>query len=152
MANMYNPDGIGISICKNNKLITRKNVSQDIVFKAISSKFDYVVIHYRLATSGFKASMTHPHFIDEHTIFYHNGIFPGLNGCDKKSDSAKMAEILSMGINNELFELYCQSTRNKAIIIRDLTPKIYNEQAGKWTQKLWDSNGENPLTSKRYFL
>ena len=160
-ATQYNPDGLGCTICYDRQLITKRNIDNKDLASIISREFEYIVCHWRLATSGYGLDMIHPHAFGGDSkgkyLLYHNGVIGELNNkSEVKSDTRLFADLLGsnefdISSHGPLIDLFCKVTGNKMIILsQGMRPFIANGRAGLWTNGLWDSNKDNPLDITGY--
>lgn len=115
-----------------------------------------ILLHFRIATSGYSADMLHPHTITEgKLILIHNGVIRGL-GSNKVSDTREFANALSQlkpnGVaffNNQGIKTLIETaigTSNKLVFLDKLGKYfIFNESAGHW-----DNTGANWYSNESY--
>lgn len=146
-----NDQGAGLLYNKEGKLTTFKTYNKKefikTYFKIRGSIKGKIVLHFRIATSGFEQfTNLHPFLINNNTGFVHNGIIPGL-GNDKHSDTYQFNEMLknlkpdflTCKTTTKLIESFIGSSK-LVFLNKDDTHTIINENLGHWFEGNWYSN------------
>jgi predicted glutamine amidotransferase len=146
-----NDQGAGLLYNHNGKLITFKTYNKKefikTYFKVRSNIKTKIVLHFRIATSGFEQfTNLHPFLVNDNLGFVHNGVISGL-GNNKHSDTYQFNEMLKK-LKPDF--LTCQTTvkliqsfigSSKLIFLnKDDSHHIINENLGQWIEGNWYSN------------
>jgi hypothetical protein len=146
-----NDQGAGLLYNQDGKLITFKTYNKKefikTYFKVRSSIKTKIVLHFRIATSGFEQfTNLHPFLVNDNLGFVHNGVISGL-GNNKHSDTYQFNEMLKK-LNPDF--LTCQTTTkliqsfigsSKLVFLsKDDNHHIINENLGQWVDGNWYSN------------
>jgi predicted glutamine amidotransferase len=146
-----NSQGSGLMYVLKGKLTTFKTYQKNELiskYYEIREKINTpIVLHFRIATSGFSELNLHPFLVNKDLGFVHNGVIYGLGNKDY-SDTYQFNEILKKLPNNFLYniginELITKLIDKDKLIFLDSknSYKIVNEVCGHW-DKLgnWFSN------------
>lgn len=146
-----NDQGAGLLYNQNGNLITFKTYNKKefikTYFKVRNSIKTKIVLHFRIATSGFEQfTNLHPFLINDNLGFVHNGVISGL-GNNKHSDTYQFNEMLKK-LKPDF--LTCQTTvkliqsfigSSKLVFLsKDDNHYIINENLGQWIDGNWYSN------------
>jgi hypothetical protein len=146
-----NDQGAGLLYNKNGKLTTFKTYNKKefikTYFKVRNNIKTKIVLHFRIATSGFEQfTNLHPFLINDNLGFVHNGVISGL-GNNKHSDTYQFNEMLKK-LKPDF--LTCQTTvkliqsfigSSKLVFLsKDDNHYIINENLGQWIDGNWYSN------------
>jgi hypothetical protein len=146
-----NDQGAGLLYNQNGKLITFKTYNKKefikTYFKVRNNIKGKIVLHFRIATSGFEQfTNLHPFLVNDNLGFVHNGVISGL-GNNKHSDTYQFNEMLKK-LKPDF--LTCQTTvkliqsfigNSKLVFLsKDDSHHIINENLGQWIDGNWYSN------------
>jgi hypothetical protein len=149
-----NNEGGGLMWVQDGKLQTFKtynyNDFEDMYFSLRSNpNIGNVVLHFRIATSGFKNPINlHPFLVNENLGFVHNGIIGGLGTADH-SDTYQFNELLQklptdFLSNESIVHFISEYITSSKLVFLDSQDNycIMNEKYGHWdeTQDNWFSN------------
>jgi hypothetical protein len=149
-----NNEGGGLMWVQDGKLQTFKtynyNDFEDMYFSLRSNpNIGNVVLHFRIATSGFKNPINlHPFLVNENLGFVHNGIISGLGTADH-SDTYQFNELLQklptdFLSNESIVHFISEYITSSKLVFLDSQDNycIMNEKYGHWdeTQDNWFSN------------
>ena len=147
-----NRDGAGFAFVRNGVVVISKGHMDFESFyttyeAAVAENKDSVfLIHFRIGTSGDKTPVnTHPFLIAEGAII-HNGVL--FNPVGTRSDTNLFAEELrqrlkskqDFWINKKMIEDLVGKGNKLAMLFRDGTYMICNEERGDWIDDVWYSN------------
>lgn len=145
-----NNQGAGLLYVKNGKLETYKTYDivdfikqYYLVRKAIKTP---IVLHFRIATSGFSEHNLHPFLVNKDLGFVHNGVIYGLGNKDY-SDTYQFNEMLkklpkNFLRNNTIKEFISNYIGSDKLVFLDSNNiwNIINEKNGHWHNGNWFSN------------
>lgn len=159
-----NPEGAGLLYTLANKLHTFKTyeynqfLSEYYRLRSLSG-VGKIVLHFRIATSGFKSKANlHPFLVNKHTGFVHNGVISGL-GDNEFSDTYYFNSLLKAFKHDFL---RCSSTKemmrdyiggSKLVFLEsNNVHTIINEKSGHWVGDTWFSNDSyKSVNNFRYY-
>lgn len=146
-----NNQGAGLLYVKNGKLTTFKTYEKKQILKEYKKVRKLIntpiVLHFRIATSGFSKENLHPFLVNKDLGFVHNGVIYGL-GNEDFSDTYQFNEILKTMPkdfldNNGIKTLISKFIESDKIIFLDSQNNftIINEQNGHYDKMgNWYSN------------
>lgn len=147
----YNNDqGAGLLYVKDNELKVFKTYDEKLFIKeyfAVRKQIKTpIVLHFRIATSGFSEYNLHPFLVNKNLGFVHNGVICGLGNKDF-SDTYQFNEMLKKlpkGFlrNHVIKELICNYIGTDKLVFLDTNNEwnIINENRGHWYDGNWFSN------------
>lgn len=141
-----NNQGAGLLFAENNILKAYKtydfNEFTEFYYSLRNRINTPIVLHFRIATSGFSEINLHPFFVNKGLAFVHNGVFSGL-GNKEFSDTYQFCEMLKklpqdFLKNKAIFELLNFRIERSKLIFLDSSNNytILNENLG-----IWDNSG-----------
>jgi hypothetical protein len=145
-----NNQGAGLLYVLNGKLTTFKTYEKqkliDQYYKIRKAINTPIVLHFRIATSGFSSVNLHPFLVSKNLGFVHNGVISGL-GTKDFSDTYEFNEILkklpqNFLKNSGIIELIETAIGSDKLIFLDSSNNwtLINEQNGHWFENNWYSN------------
>ena len=155
-----NKDGCGFAYINTDHLgVKRIKVYKSMFFNKFYEKYERAIrlnpdspfiIHFRIATHGTVDTFNcHPFWINNNTVFIHNGIISGVSKDDKKSDTQMFNEeflqhidstlLLKDGPVKKLIEKFVIGSKLVVLNVEG-DVSIYNESAGNWNDGVWYSN------------
>jgi hypothetical protein len=145
-----NNQGAGLLYVKNNILTTFKTYSKkDLIkeyYKVRKEIKTPIVLHFRIATSGFSEHNLHPFLVNDKLGFVHNGVIWGLGNKDY-SDTYQFNEMLKKlpknFLRNHVIKEFVANYigGDKLIFLDDKNEwNIINEKNGHWFDGDWFSN------------
>ena len=147
----YNNDqGAGLLYVKNNELKVFKTYDKKLFLKEYYSVRKQIktpiVLHFRIATSGFSEHNLHPFLVNKNLGFVHNGVIYGLGNKDF-SDTYQFNEMLqklpkNFLRNHVIKELISSYIGTDKLVFLDSNNEwnIINENRGHWFEGDWFSN------------
>lgn len=166
-----NKDGCGFAYINTDHFgVKRIKVYKTMVFESFYKQYERAsrfnpespfLIHFRIATHGTVDKFNcHPFYINNKTVFIHNGIISGVSKDAKRSDTQMFnAEflqhiddtmLLKDGPIKKLIEKFLVGSK---IVIMNLDGDvaIYNESSGNWSDGVWYSNYSWKPTQRTYY-
>lgn len=147
-----NDMGAGLLWNENNKLSVFKTYDYDEYISKYNelrdnSNIGNIVLHFRIATSGYKGEHNlHPFLVSDTLGFVHNGVIKGL-GNKQFSDTYEFNDMLKKFKHNFLAcdmskYLISEYIGYSKLLFLDADDKytIINEELGKWADGNWYSN------------
>jgi glutamine phosphoribosylpyrophosphate amidotransferase len=157
-----NPDGGGYAFVKDGKVVIRKGFMDIESFltsyhEDLAANINSVfIIHFRISTGGDKSEAnTHP-FGNEEVALIHNGYFfyPGNSG---PSDTSILADTIMGYLTKENMQDKVAEFGNiigagnkVAMLFKDNTYLIANQDRGVWDNGVWYSHGGYKVTSSAW--
>lgn len=153
-----NPDGAGIAVAIDGKLIIEKFLTYDsfIKYYRTVAGLGVTVVHFRIGTQGTRGlENVHPFMIHD-TAMFHNGIFHHEDLKDlTKSDTSMLSELLNELPDGwfynkailHLLEGYCGYASKLVFIDAAGDLEILNSKAGDFVDGRWYSNSSYKHTA-----